>query len=127
MAATQKELGDARRDLITAQNNAEAMMTADAAESRDSTTFISVALQQRDAAVAAEVAAVGRAQNLQVRSCSIFPVLSLMVVLLDTCVYLHDCKTVHDAVVRTLLYLNSWCSKLIGSTARQGDRVLLQR
>ena len=127
MAATQKEFGDARRDLTTAQNDAEVMRTADAAESRDSATSISVALQQRDAAVAAEVAAVGRAQNLQVHSCSIFPVL-----LID------GCLTVHMRVLarsqNSARYSRAYPSlseqlvlKLIGSAARQGDRALLQR
>lgn len=65
LTATQQELLSAKQQLQDVQAAAQPLVQADAA-STDGAAGVSVALQQRDAAVAAEVAAVTRAQASEV-------------------------------------------------------------
>ena len=110
MATAQEELDLARRDLKTAQNDAEKLRTADenSGQCGESAASVSVALQQRDAAVAAEVAAVARAQTLQVPRCFILLMLLIdkMCINRRMCLF-YSCNRAQNTVMLTICCLYS--------------------
>lgn len=65
MIAAQQELSCAKQQIQNSQSTSQPLANTDAMAT-DSAACVAVALQQRDAAVAAEVAAVSRAQATEV-------------------------------------------------------------